>query len=72
MKLGTNLVDSSGDYGDSEEGVGTALKDIHRHSCIIPTKLGPISEEFDQKNKGHLRKIVEESLRLLIAIPSIY
>lgn len=64
VKLGINLVDTSADYGDSEAGVGMAMKDINQH-CVISTKLGPVSEGFDPKNKGHLREIVEKSLTLL-------
>ena len=64
LELGLNLIDTSADYGDSEAGVGEAMKDINQ-PCIISTKLGPRSKDFDPKNKGQLRAIVEESLRLL-------
>ena len=64
MELGLNLIDTSADYGDSEAGVGEAIKDVSR-PCIISTKLGPRSEDFNPKSKTHLRAIVEESLRLL-------
>ena len=59
-----NLVDTSADYGDSEAGVGEAMKDISQ-PCILSTKLGPRSDDFDPKNKGQLRAIVEGSLKLL-------
>ena len=64
LELGLNLIDTSADYGDSEAGVGEAMKDISQ-PCIISTKLGPRSKDFDPKNKKHLRAIVEESLRIL-------
>ena len=64
LELGLNLIDTSADYGDSEAGVGNAMKEISQ-PCIISTKLGPRSRDFDPKNKGQLRAIVEESLRLL-------
>ena len=64
LELGLNLIDTSADYGDSEAGVGNAMKEISQ-PCILSTKLGPRSRDFDPKNKGQLRAIVEESLRLL-------
>ena len=64
LELGLNLIDTSADYGDSEAGVGNAMKEISQ-PCIISTKLGPRSRDFDPKNKGQLQAIVEESLRLL-------
>ena len=64
LELGLNLIDTSADYGDSEAGVGEAMKDVSR-PCIISTKLGPRSKDFNPKDKGHLRAVVEGSLRLL-------
>lgn len=64
LELGLNLIDTSADYGNSEAGVGEALKDTSG-PYIISTKLGPRSEDFNPKDKGHLRAIVNESLRLL-------
>lgn len=64
LDLGLNLVDTSADYGDSEAGVGEAMKDLEK-PCLISTKLGPRSDDFDPQDKGHLRWVVEESLRLL-------
>ncbi len=64
LELGLNLLDTSADYGDSEAGVGEALKDVTR-PCIVSTKLGPRSDDFDPKDKTHLRAIVDESRRLL-------
>ena len=64
LDLGLNLVDTSADYGDSEAGVGEAMKDLDK-PCLISTKLGPRSDDFDPQDKGHLRWVVEESLRLL-------
>lgn len=64
LDLGLNLVDTSADYGDSEAGVGEALKDLDK-PVVVSTKLGPRSDDFDPQDKGHLRWVVEESLRLL-------
>jgi aryl-alcohol dehydrogenase-like predicted oxidoreductase len=64
LDCGLNLVDTSADYGDSEAGIGEAMKDLNRH-CLISTKLGPRSDNFDPKDEVHLRWVVEESLRLL-------
>ena len=40
------------------------MRDLDK-PCIISTKLGPRSDDFNPKDKRHLRTIVEESLRLL-------
>lgn len=65
LELGMNLADTSADYGDSEEALGRALHELGK-PCIVSTKLGPHSKgHFNPKDKACLRRIVEESLRLL-------
>jgi aryl-alcohol dehydrogenase-like predicted oxidoreductase len=65
LELGINFADTSADYGDSEKALGLALHEIGK-PCIVSTKLGPRSgEPFDPKDKAGLRRIAEESLRLL-------
>lgn len=64
LELGINLVDTSADYGNSEEGLGEGLKDVIE-PVIVSTKLGPRSDDFDPQDKEHLRWVVDESRRLL-------
>jgi len=64
LDAGMNLIDTSADYGDSEEGVGEALKDEARPS-IVSTKLGPRSGSFNPKDAQELRDSVAQSLRRL-------
>ena len=64
MELGMNLIDTSADYGDSERAVGAGLEEVST-PCIVSTKLGPRTKDFDPKNPRDLRKNVEESLSIL-------
>lgn len=65
LEFGMNLADTSADYGDSERALGHALRELGA-PCIVSTKLGPrAGNPFDPKDKAGLRRIVEESLRLL-------
>ena len=66
LELGINLADTSADYGDSEEGLGWALNELEK-PCIVSTKLGPRSgqTDFNPRDKGCLRRIVEGSLENL-------
>jgi len=66
LDLGMNLVDTSADYGDSEEGVGWALHELGE-PCVVSTKLGPPGDwpSFDPKDTGQLRRVVERSLQHL-------
>jgi len=64
LELGMNLADTSADYGDSEEALGWALHEVGK-PCIVSTKLGPRGSGFDPKDKHGLRRIVEDSLRML-------
>ena len=65
LELGVNYVDSAPTYADSEEVLGMALEGVPRGSYYISTKIGGRPQPFDPKDKGTLRKSVEESLRLL-------
>jgi aryl-alcohol dehydrogenase-like predicted oxidoreductase len=64
LDLGINWVDTAPTYADSEEVLGIALEDVTRPYCIS-TKLGGRPSPFDPKNKDHLRRSLDESLRLL-------
>ena len=66
LDLGVDLADTSADYGDSEEGLGWALHEIGK-PCIVSTKLGPRAgqTDFNPRDKGCLRRIVEQSLKNL-------
>jgi len=66
LELGMNLADTSADYGNSEEALGWALHEIGK-PCIVSTKLGPPAgwPDFDPKDKGQLRRVVERSLQNL-------
>jgi aryl-alcohol dehydrogenase-like predicted oxidoreductase len=65
LGLGMNPADTSADYGDSEQALGYALHEIGK-PCIVSTKLGPrAGEPFDPKDKACLRRIFDESRRLL-------
>ena len=66
LELGMNLADTSADYGDSEEALGWALHEIGK-PCIVSTKLGPTRDwpDFNPKDKGQLRQVVERSLQHL-------
>lgn len=66
LELGVNLVDTSADYGDSEEAVGRALDEIGK-PCIVSTKLGPPPgwKDFDAKDKDQLKRVVDLCLKNL-------
>ena len=64
MDLGINCVDTSADYGNSEEALGHALKNI-TEPLIVSTKLGPRDLSFDPRNRDHIRRVAHESLELL-------
>ncbi|MHC5057987.1 MAG: aldo/keto reductase [Planctomycetota bacterium] len=75
LELGMDLADTSADYGESERALGAALHEIGK-PCIVSTKLGPRDDTFDPKDKGCLRRIVEQSLEHLhrdaIDIPMVH
>lgn len=64
LELDINLVDTSADYGDSEQALGAALHETGK-PCIVSTKLGPRDATFDPKDMACLRRIFEQSLELL-------
>ena len=64
LELGVNYVDTAPSYADSEEVLGYALAGASR-PYFLATKLGGRPQPFDAKDKGALRRSVEESLRLL-------
>lgn len=67
LELGINLIDTSADYGNSEEALGWALKELSYPPCFVSTKLGPRQgkDHFDPRDVAGLRTLVEESLTLL-------
>ena len=64
MEFGMNYIDTAAGYGDSEESIGIAIKDI-AEPIIISTKLGGRPEPFEPQNIDCLRQSVETSLKLL-------
>lgn len=64
VELGVNYIDTAPDYGNSEEVLGYALKDIDA-PLILSTKLGNRPRPFRPQERDDLLASVEESLRLL-------
>lgn len=64
LELGINYIDTAPSYSDSEEVLGHALAGV-TEPFYLATKLGGRPQPFDPKDKGGLRRSVEESLRLL-------
>ncbi|MBI2191108.1 MAG: aldo/keto reductase [Planctomycetes bacterium] len=64
LELGVNYVDTAPTYADSEEVLGYALEGASR-PFYLSTKIGGRPSPFNPKDKDHLRRSVEESLRLL-------
>jgi aryl-alcohol dehydrogenase-like predicted oxidoreductase len=64
VDLGVNYIDTAPGYGDSERVVGAALEGVEAPT-VLSTKLGGRPQPFDPRDKGALRRSVEESLRLL-------
>jgi aryl-alcohol dehydrogenase-like predicted oxidoreductase len=64
LDLGVSYVDTAPGYADSEEVIGKALGGSGR-PFVLSTKLGGRPQPFEPRNKEHLRKSLEESLRLL-------
>jgi aryl-alcohol dehydrogenase-like predicted oxidoreductase len=62
--LGVNYVDTAPTYLDSEEVLGRILEDVEV-PLIISTKLGGRPRPFEPRNRDHLMRSFEESLRLL-------
>jgi aryl-alcohol dehydrogenase-like predicted oxidoreductase len=64
LELGVNYVDTAPTYANSEAVLGEALERVSQ-PYVLSTKLGGRPKPFDPKDKEHLRRSVEESLRLL-------
>ena len=70
LDLGINYIDTAPAYFDSEKVIGEALKGVSKPP-FISTKLGGRPKPFDPRDKGGLRRSVEESPASLGARPSI-
>jgi aryl-alcohol dehydrogenase-like predicted oxidoreductase len=64
VDLGIQYFDTAPAYANSEEVLGRILADI-RVPLVVTTKLGGRPQPFEPQNPQHLRRSVEESLRLL-------
>lgn len=64
IALGVNYVDTAPTYMNSEEVFGAILSEVDQ-PVIISTKLGGRPQPFDPRNRDHLYRSFEESLRLL-------
>jgi aryl-alcohol dehydrogenase-like predicted oxidoreductase len=64
VELGVDYVDTAPGYSNSEEVLGRALEDVDA-PLVVSTKLGGRPAPFDPRDASHLRRSVEESLRLL-------
>jgi aryl-alcohol dehydrogenase-like predicted oxidoreductase len=64
VELGINYFDTAPSYGNSEEVLGKALRDI-RQPVILSTKLGGRPQPFKPQDKEGLLASFRESLRLL-------
>lgn len=64
VELGINFIDTAPGYGNSEEVLGKALRDIQQ-PLVLSTKLGGRPTPFNPQDKDGLRASFEESLRLL-------
>ncbi|NLI00162.1 MAG: aldo/keto reductase [Chthonomonadales bacterium] len=64
IALGVNYVDTAPTYMNGEEVFGAILSEVDQ-PVIISTKLGGRPQPFDPRNRDHLYRSFEESLRLL-------
>ncbi|MBW3622396.1 MAG: aldo/keto reductase [Armatimonadetes bacterium] len=64
LELGVNYFDTAPGYHNSEEVLGIALEGVTKPH-YISTKLGGRPQPFNPRDKDHLRRSIEESLRLL-------
>lgn len=64
LDLGVNYIDTAPTYANSEEVLGRFLEGV-ASPVILSTKLGGRPSPFEPRNKDHLRRSLEESLRLL-------
>jgi len=67
VELGVNYIDTAPGYGNSEEALGRALRNLPDSDSplILSTKLGGRPQPFNPQDEAALRASVEESLRLL-------
>jgi len=67
LELGINTIDTAPTYRNSEEVLGRALEELGAldRPLVMSTKLGGRPQPFDPRNSDHLKRSVEESLRLL-------
>src|SRR5688572_7717347 len=63
VELGITYFDTDPAYADSEEVLGSILRDI-KAPLLISTKLGGRPLPFEPQNPEHLKRSFEESLRL--------
>src|SRR5262245_27290445 len=64
VDLGINYFDTAPAYANSEGVLGAILREV-KAPLIPSTKLGGRPQPFETQNKDHLRRSVEQSLRLL-------
>jgi aryl-alcohol dehydrogenase-like predicted oxidoreductase len=64
IDLGINYIDTAPAYGDSEKVIGEVFN-TEKRDCVLSTKLGGKPVPFDPRDKGTLRRSIDESLRLL-------
>lgn len=64
VEIGINYIDTAPTYGNSEEQLGGALRQIDA-PLVLSTKLGGRPAPFDAKGKDALYASFDESLRLL-------
>jgi aryl-alcohol dehydrogenase-like predicted oxidoreductase len=64
LELGVNWIDTAPTYANSEETLGIALEGV-KTPYYLSTKLGGRPQPFNPRDRDHLRRSFEESLRLL-------
>ncbi len=65
LDLGINLFDTSAEYGDSEEVLGRALRDVPRDSYILATKWAPDKDGALKSGTQELVDSLEQGLSRL-------
>jgi aryl-alcohol dehydrogenase-like predicted oxidoreductase len=65
IDLGVNLIDSSANYGRSEEILGRCLRDVPRDAYYMATKWSPRADGVVKTDPEDLPRSVDESLRRL-------
>jgi aryl-alcohol dehydrogenase-like predicted oxidoreductase len=65
IDLGVNLIDSSANYGRSEEILGRCLRDVPRDAYYMATKWSPRADGVVKTDPDDLPRSVDESLRRL-------